>query len=326
MIEVEGLRKTYAVPVRGAGLGSAVRSLFRRQVETVVAVDGISFRIARGERVGFLGPNGAGKTTTLKILAGLLHPTAGRVEVAGHVPARRDDAYLRRIMLVLGQKQQLIWDLPPADTFELNRAVYDIERDAFEKRLAELTEILGLGDHVKKPTRQLSLGERMKCELVAALLHAPDVLFLDEPTIGLDVTAQADLRSFINRYCAEHGATLLLTSHYMEDVAAMCPRVLVIDKGSLVADEPLDTLTHRARPQKRLVLRLERPRGDVDLGPHVQVVSESAGELVLDVPRAEVSHAAERALRLLAVADLTIKDPPLEDVMRELFQKHKEPS
>src|SRR5262245_2763672 len=208
---------------------AAMRSLFRRKYETVVAVDNLSCSIAAGERVGFLGPNGAGKTTTLKVLSGLLHPTAGSVLVAGHLPKKRERAFLESITLIMGQKQQLMWDLPPAETFSLNAALYDVPRARFQETLKELTDLLELGPLVNKPTRQLSLGERMKCELAAALLHRPRVLFLDEPTIGLDVSMQASVREFIRTYNQRHGATVILTSHYMQDVTALCPRVIVID-------------------------------------------------------------------------------------------------
>src|SRR5215467_6820311 len=257
MIAVRELRKHYEVHQRAAGLGAAVRSLFHRPTTTVHAVDGISFDIAPAERVGFLGPNGAGKTTTLKVLSGLLHPTAGEVRVDGHEPRRREDAFLRKIMLVLGSKQQLLWDLPPQETFELNRAIYDVPRSAFEATMRELGDLLELGDIVRKPTRQLSLGERMKCELAAALVHQPKVLFLDEPTIGLDVSMQATVRAFIKQYNEKWGATLILTSHYMDDVAALCPRVIVIDKGKLSFDGALESLVQRVRPEKRVVLHLE---------------------------------------------------------------------
>src|SRR5262249_13329224 len=208
-----------------------------------------------GERVGFLGPNGAGKTTTLKILSGLLHPTSGTVKVAGYVPQQRDRNFLRRITLVMGQKQQLLWDLPPVETFAQNRAIYEVPRAAFNSPPRELEELLDLPAISKKPTRQLSLGERMKCELAAALLHRPDILFLDEPTIGLDVSMQLGVREFIRRYNERWGATTLLTSHYMDDVAALCPRVIVIDKGRLFYDGDLRLLAQTLRPDKSIVLR-----------------------------------------------------------------------
>src|SRR5438270_620426 len=230
-ISVTDLQKVYKVHKRPPGMRAAMRSLFVRHYDEVRAVDKIGFKIEPAERVGFLGPNGAGKTTTLKMLAGLLHPTAGEIEVAGHVPFRRSTEFLERVTLVMGQKQQLLWDLPPSETFEMNRAIYGIAPGAFRETVKELTDLLELGPLVGKPTRQLSLGERMKCELAAALLHRPDVLFLDEPTIGLDVSMQSTIRTFIQAYNERNGATIMLTSHYMEDVQALCPRVIVIHRG-----------------------------------------------------------------------------------------------
>jgi ABC-2 type transport system ATP-binding protein len=321
MIRVEDLRKHYRVHKRPPGLGAAFRSLFHRTYETVKAVDGISFTIEAGERVGFLGPNGAGKTTTLKCLAGLLHPTAGRVEVGGFVPFRRDEAFLKSIMLVLGQKQQLLWDLPPSETFELNRAIYEIDDARYEKTLKELTELLELGPLISKPTRTLSLGERMKCELAAALLHGPKHLFLDEPTIGLDVSMQTTIRAFIKRLNEQTGATLLLTSHYMEDVLALCPRVIVIDKGVLAYDGSLDNLVRSVRPEKRVVLRLSEAAAPEALASLPKVVSSELGQVVLQLPPADVRDAVAHALRVLPVHDLSVEDPPLEEVMGEFFAR-----
>src|SRR5450755_667402 len=258
VISVRSLHKHYTVHKRPPGLKAAFSSLFRRIPTTVKAVDGISFEIAAGERVGFLGPNGAGKTTTLKVLSGLLYPSSGEVSVDGHLPQRREDAFLKKIMLVMGQKQQLLWDLPPSETFALNCAIYEVPEPEFRRRMAELTELLELQELVNKPTRSLSLGERMKCELAAALVHGPKVLFLDEPTIGLDVSMQAIVRDFVKRYNEQNGATLILTSHYMEDVARLCPRVVVIDRGTIAYDGALDALVERTRPDKRIVLRFAR--------------------------------------------------------------------
>ena len=323
MIHVRALRKHYQVHERAPGVGAAFRSVFRRTYKTIAAVGGIDFDIAAGERVGFLGPNGAGKTTTLKVLSGLLHPTSGEVSVDGHEPRRREDAFLRKIMLVLGQKQQLLWDLPPSDTFELNRAVYDVPLPQFRETMRELEELLELGDLVKKPTRTLSLGERMKCELAAALVHRPKVLFLDEPTIGLDVSMQATVRGFVARYNERHGATILLTSHYMEDVQRLCPRVIVIDKGLLVYDGPLDQLVARIRPDKRIVFRFARPVDRSDLGAFGKVVRHDAGESVLDVHKDAVNRVVTQALAQLPVSDLTVENPPLEEVMSEVFARHR---
>ncbi len=319
MIEVSALTKHYRVHRRSPGVASALKSLFRRRYEVVRAVDGITFRVSPGERVGFLGPNGAGKTTTLKMLAGLLHPTSGEVRVAGHLPRRREPAFLKKVTLVMGQKQQLLWDLPPAETFAMNRAIYDIPRREFARTVEELTELLGLEDLLEKPTRQLSLGERMKCELAAALLHRPRVLFLDEPTIGLDVSMQATVRSFVRSYNERFGATVLLTSHYMDDVAALCPRVVVIDHGRLIYDGDLRELSLRIRPDKRVVVRLERPAAGGELSRFGEVLSASGTQAVIRVSASEVSGAVGRMLAALPVADLTVEDPPLEEVMSELF-------
>jgi viologen exporter family transport system ATP-binding protein len=323
MVSVQALRKHYTVHKRPPGLKAALGSLFRRIPTVVKAVDGITFEIARGERVGFLGPNGAGKTTTLKVLAGLLHPSSGEVRVDGHVPQRREDAFLKKITLVMGQKQQLLWDLPPSETFALNRAIYEVPEPQFRDTLAELTELLELGDLVNKPTRTLSLGERMKCELAASLIHRPQVLFLDEPTIGLDVSMQVVIRDFIKAYNERTGATLILTSHYMDDVAALCPRVVVIDKGQLSYDGTLDELVRRIRPEKRLVLRLDGPVDRAALEAVGRVVSTDAAGVVLQVAQDAVNAAVSRALATLPVHDLTVENAPLEEVMSELFAQSR---
>ncbi|MBI3180666.1 MAG: ATP-binding cassette domain-containing protein [Myxococcales bacterium] len=323
MISVRGLKKYYRVHQRPPGLKAALGALFHRPHVTVKAVDGISFDIRPGERVGFLGPNGAGKTTTLKVLSGLLHPSGGEVSVDGHLPRRREDAFLKKIMLVMGQKQQLLWDLPPAETFELNRAIYDVPREQYRRTLEELTSLLGLGELVQKPTRQLSLGERMRCELAAALIHKPKVLFLDEPTIGLDVSMQAAMRDFIKRYNEQHGATLILTSHYMDDVAALCPRVIVIDKGVLSYDGALDELVRHVRPEKRVVFRFAREVPQIALAELGKVVSVDSVSAVLQVRTEAVNSTVTRALSTLPVLDLTVENPPLEEVMSELFSRSR---
>jgi ABC-2 type transport system ATP-binding protein len=306
LIDVQHLTKEYRVHKREGGLGASIRSVFRRKYQTSRAVDDLSFSIAAGERVGFLGPNGAGKTTTLKVLSGLLHPTSGTAHVGGHDPRRRETAFLKLITLVMGQKQQLLWDLPPVDTFLMNRAIYDISKKDYDETVAELTRLLDLGELITRPTRQLSLGERMKCELVAALLHRPKVLFLDEPTIGLDVSMQASLREFIRGYNERFGATVLLTSHYMDDVTALCPRVIVIDKGRLTYDGDLRELVHRVRPHRRVMVR-----------------TKDGVEHVHAVPQNELAPTVARLVAEPGVADLTVEDPPVEEVMRELFNHER---
>ncbi len=320
---VQNLCKTYRVHERPPGLAAALKSVFRREYKELAAVRDLSFSVAPGERVGFLGPNGAGKTTTLKMLAGLLHPTSGEVSVAGFVPQRREAAFLRSITLVMGQKQQLIWDLPPAETFVLNRALYGVPEREAAATLAELEKLLDIAEVSRKPTRQLSLGERMKCELAAALLHRPQVLFLDEPTIGLDVSMQLAVREFIRRYNEKSGATVLLTSHYMDDVASLCRRVVVIDHGRLRYDGDLAELVRSLRPHKRVTLKLggaaDPAASREALERAGKVVELEAGRALLQVKQENLREAVGFLLGLEGVTDLTVEDPPLEEVMRELF-------
>jgi ABC-2 type transport system ATP-binding protein len=323
MIRARELAKHFKVHKRPPGFASAMKSLVHRTYDTVKAVDGVSFTIERGERVGFLGPNGAGKTTTLKVLSGLLHPTSGEVDVEGHVPFRRETALLGKITLVMGQKSQLIWDLPPAETYALNRAVFDVPRDEFDRTLKELTDLLELGSLLEKPTRQLSLGERMKCELAAALLHRPTTLFLDEPTIGLDVAMQVAIRDFVRSYNQRHEATVLLTSHYMDDVVALCPRVIVIDHGRLIHDGDLRGLIKQMDPDKRVSFTLVSPVADEEIAKLGTLISREAQRIVLRVTERDLGGVVSHLLELKA-GDLAIEDPPLEDVLRVMFGRGKE--
>ena len=316
-IRVAALRKTFNVPVREAGLKAAVKSLVRRETREVRAVDDIGFEIGAGEIVGFLGPNGAGKTTTLKMLAGLLYPTSGEALVLDHVPSKREPEFLRRITMVMGNRNQLQWDLPALDSYELIRAIYRLEPAAFQKTRDEFIELLDLGDLVNKPVRNLSLGERMKVEIVGALLHRPQVLFLDEPTIGLDVTMQKRIRSFVADYNQRYGATVLLTSHYMADVQALCRRVVVIHHGRILYDGDLTGLGTRFDATKTIGVTLKE--GTVDLSAYGQVLSSEDGRVTLRVSRADAPDVAGRLLRDLPVADLTIEDPPIEDVIERVF-------
>ena len=318
-IHVHDLRKTYVISEREPGIGAALRSLVRRQKKEVPAVDGISFELAPGEIVGFLGPNGAGKTTTLKMLSGLLHPVGGEATVLGHVPWKRERDFLRQITLVMGQRNQLVWDIPAADSFELNRAIYRIPAADYRRTLDELVALLDLEPLLRKPVRNLSLGERMKCEITAALLHRPQVVFLDEPTIGLDVTMQRRIRAFITEYNKRYGATVLLTSHYMTDVEALCRRVIVIHHGKLLFDGELSALVRRFTAQKTIMVRL----GDclADLSSYGEVVSCEVGMATLRVPTAETARVTARLLADLPVVDLTVEDPPIEDVIERVFSQ-----
>ena len=299
-----------------------VRDLTKR-FGAVEAVSGISFRVEPGEVVGFLGPNGAGKTTTLKMLAGLLYPTAGSVTVAGHNPVRRERAFLEAVALVMGQKMQLAWDLPAADSFLVHRAIYGIAPRVYRERLGALVEMLQLGTLINRPVRQLSLGERMKAEIVGALLHQPRVLFLDEPTIGLDVTMQKRIRSFVAEYNRRHGATVLLTSHYMADVQALCKRVIVIHHGSILFDGPLAGLADQFAAWKTIGVALEN--GQIDLGRYGEVLHRDGDWVTLRVPKAETSLVAARLLAEQSVLDLTIEEPPIEDVIELVFAQERAP-
>ena len=320
-IHVEALRKTFKVPVREAGLRAAVKSLVRRETREVRAVDDIGFEIGAGEIVGFLGPNGAGKTTTLKMLAGLLYPTSGEALVLGHVPSKREPAFLRRMTMVMGNRNQLQWDLPALDSYELIRAIYRLEPSDFRKTRDEFIELLDLGDLVNKPVRNLSLGERMKVEIVGALLHRPQVLFLDEPTIGLDVTMQKRIRSFVAEYNQRYGATVLLTSHYMADVEALCKRVIVIHHGQILFDGALASLANEFAAYKTIGVLLEN--GNAELDGYGEVISRDGDRAILRVPKAETSRVAARLLSEHEVLDLTIEEPPIEDVIEMVFAQSR---
>jgi ABC-2 type transport system ATP-binding protein len=321
MIEVRTLTKDYRVHERQPGLVGSLRSFVRRRYRIVRAVDAISFDIAKGEIVGFLGANGAGKTTTMKMLAGLLHPTSGAATVAGFTPKQRQRDFLCSITMVMGQKQQLVWDLPAEDTFLLNKAIYGVPEEDYRQRLADLSDMLELHDLRKRQVRKLSLGERMKCELAAALLHGPQVLFLDEPTIGLDVNMQQALRGFIADYNRRSGATILLTSHYMADVTALCRRIIVIDHGRLIFDGDLRALAERSAIAKILKLRFSTPQPRERLAAFGTVEGCDGLEAELRVPREAVTEVAARLLSDLPVADIGIEDVPIEEVIGRLFQQ-----
>lgn len=323
-VQVRDLKKHYAVHEKEPGLMGSLRSFVNRRTRLVEAVKGVSFDLAPGEVVGFLGPNGAGKTTTLKMLSGLLHPSGGSATVAGFEPRRREAAFLKQITLVMGQKQQLIWDLPALDSFLVNQAIYEIPDDQYRATMREFTEVLSLDGILKKQVRKLSLGERMKCELAAALLHRPKVLFLDEPTIGLDVNMQEAVRAFVRDYNERYGATVILTSHYMADVTALARRILVIDQGALVFDGDLAELAGQGSGGKTIKVQLRRPATPQALAPYGRVVSSDGMSAELSVPRAEVSARAARLLADFDVADLTVEDPPIEAVMAELFGRGRD--
>ncbi|MBD2580672.1 ATP-binding cassette domain-containing protein [Oscillatoria sp. FACHB-1406] len=319
IIEVENLSKTYPVAIKEAGFKATLTHFFRRQYRYIKAVQDVSFNIESGEVVGFLGPNGAGKTTTLKMLTGLVHPSSGTVRVAGYRPFRRQTPFLEKMSLVMGQKQQLLWDLPALDSLRINAAVYKISDRAFNERLGELTEMLSLQGKLEQPVRKLSLGERMKAELLAALLHQPQVLFLDEPTLGLDVNAQAAVREFLRTYNQRYQATILLTSHYMADITALCDRVLIIHQGQLMYDGKLDELLERFSPYSEVRVEFAHTLPREKLSDYAEIESIEGREVRFLVRREELTATVSRILAQTEVLDLSIGDSPIEETIGRLF-------
>ena len=323
VVEVKNLKKYYQVHKKEPGLAGSLKSLFVRKYEDVKAVNNISFNIEEGELVGFIGPNGAGKTTTLKCLSGLLYPTSGKISVLGFNPWERKAEFLKQIALVMGQKNQLWWDLPPMETFVLNKEIYEVPDEQFKKTLDGLVKLLEVEDILKIQVRKLSLGQRMKCELIAALLHSPKVLFLDEPTIGLDVVMQKKMRDFIKEYNRRYKATIILTSHYMGDVKELCQRVLIIDKGKLVFDGQLAEIVQKYADYKLISVILSKEVDPKILNGIGKVKEFNYPKLILTVKRNETSKLAAKVLEKLPVADLNIEEPPIEDIIRELFTGKK---
>jgi ABC-2 type transport system ATP-binding protein len=323
LIEVRDLTKAFRTYKKEPGFGGAVRGLFHRRYEQTVAVDKVSFAIEEGELVGFLGPNGAGKTTTLKMLSGLLHPTSGSARVLGYVPWERNDGYRRQFALLLGQKNQLWWDLPARESLELNSKIYGIPAAAFERTVAELTELLSIKEKLNVMVRELSLGERMKMELIASLLHQPKVLFLDEPTIGLDVVSQKIVREFLREYNALHKITIVLTSHYMTDIQELCRRVIIIDKGKIFFDGLLSEIIDRFADFKIVTMSwlLAASFPAVDLRQFGEVLQQTSNRIQLKVKRDHVIPVCKRLLDELPVDDIDIQEVPIEDVIRQIFAR-----
>jgi ABC-2 type transport system ATP-binding protein len=327
-IQVAGLTKAFRTYKKLRGFGGAVRGLFRRSYEQTVAVKDVSFSVEPGELVGFLGPNGAGKTTTLKMLAGLLYPTGGNAHVLGYVPWERDDGYRRQFALLLGQKNQLWWDLPAIESLELNAQIYGLARDAVERRIAEMTELLNVRDKLNVSVRELSLGERMKMELIASLLHEPKVLFLDEPTIGLDVISQKTVREFLREHNTKHRTTILLTSHYMADIQELCARVIIIDHGTIFFDGQLSQVVDRFADSKLVTIQCEGA-GNCSaerLAKYGEVLEQTPGSIRLKVKRERVIAVCKALLDELPVSDIDIEEVPIEEVIRRIFARQDEPA
>ncbi|HEX7655221.1 MAG TPA: ATP-binding cassette domain-containing protein [Verrucomicrobiae bacterium] len=323
VIEVNGLTKAFQTYKKQPGFRGAVKGLFHRQYEQTLAVNDVSFKIEPGELVGFLGPNGAGKTTTLKMLSGLLFPTGGTAKVLGHTPWERHDEYRRQFALVLGQKNQLWWDLPARESLELNAKIYGIPTERFEKTVGEMTELLGVKEKLNVSVRELSLGERMKMELIASLLHQPKVLFLDEPTIGLDVTSQKTVRDFIRRHNAQEKTTILLTSHYMADIQELCERVIIIDHGKLFFDGKLSEIVDRFADFKVVTIQCDAvgQRPAEQLARYGEVVEQTVEAIKFKVKRDRVIATCKALLDDMPVRDIDIQEVPIEDVIRQIFAR-----
>lgn len=320
-IHVKDLKKIYTAHKKAPGLLNSLKSIVKREKIEVPAVKGVSFDIEQGELVGFLGPNGAGKTTTLKMLSGILYPTSGEATVLGHVPWKREKEYQKQFSLVMGQKNQLWWDLPAMDSFHLNKVIYEVPDEQFHETVSHLSELLAVADVLDIQVRKLSLGQRMKCELIAALLHQPKVLFLDEPTIGLDVVSQQTIREFILEYNRKFNTTIILTSHYMDDVEALCDRVIIIDKGDLVFDDALESLLSDYTTHKILRLTFTEDVRKKDLEPFGAVREWSARHVVLEVPKVDQRTVARQVLDKLPVDDILIDEVNVEQVIRTIFEK-----
>ncbi|MGK7936164.1 MAG: ATP-binding cassette domain-containing protein [Xenococcaceae cyanobacterium] len=317
---VENLSKTYPVAVKEPGMKGTLNHFFHRTYRQIKAVQNVSFYIDTGEIVGFLGANGAGKTTTLKMLTGLIHPSEGKVTVAGYTPFRRQPQFLQKTSLVMGQKQQLLWDLPALDSLKINAAVYKIPDKIFQQRLEELTSMLSLAKKLTQPVRKLSLGERMKAELLAALLHHPQVLFLDEPTLGLDVNAQVAVREFLKEYNRKYNATILLTSHYMADITALCDRVMMIHQGQLIYDGGLEELLQRFAPCREVKVELAEVLPAEKLSQFGEIEAVEGQQVSFFVPREKLTQTISRIIAQLDILDLSVSEPPIEEVIGRLFQ------
>lgn len=317
-VELQGLTKTFRTYRKEQGIAGAIKGLIHRQYTETHAVDGISFEVEEGEFVGFLGPNGAGKTTTLKMLAGLLHPTSGKARVLGYTPWERRDGMKRQISLLMGQKNALWWDLPARESLELNRAIYEIPRADFQRSVDELTAMLDVRAQLDVMVRELSLGQRMKMELIAALLHRPKVIFLDEPTIGLDVESQQTVRNFLKEHNARNRTTILLTSHYMQDIETLCARVILIDHGKVMFDGPLNRIVEQLAATKIIRAKFSAPAVG-EFSAFGQILEQTADSLRIEVPRSQVAETCRALLDRASVADLTVTEPPIEEVIRRFF-------
>lgn len=318
---LSGLSRQYKVHEKASGITASLKSLIKRKWKTIDAANNISFEVEQGKIVGFLGPNGAGKTTTIKMCCGLLYPTSGEVKVLGYNPWKRENEFLKKITLIMGRRNQMIWDVPAIESYEFFRAIYGIDHTEYKKTLEELTDLFDLGPLLNKPVRNLSLGERMKCELTGALLHKPQVLFLDEPTIGLDVVAQYRFRQYIADYNKKYGATILLTTHYMGDVEELCQRVIFVDKGKLIFDGNIDGLAERFLPFKIIELRFSKGmHTDVDFTKFGEIHLQNEGQMTIRVPKKDTQQVVAHFMSNLQIEDVSVSNPPITDVVRYIYE------
>lgn len=322
-VQVNNLVKIYKTAEKEPGLTGSIKSLFHRKYNEIKAVNNVSFNVEEGELVGFIGPNGAGKTTTLKCLTGLLYPTSGQISVLGNNPWERKTEFLKNIAFVMGQKNQLWWDLPPMETFLLNKEIYEIDDHKFKETLADLSSLLDAGEILKTPTKKLSLGQRMKCELISSLLHKPRILFLDEPTIGLDVVVQKKLREFISHYNQKYKSTIILTSHYMKDVEALAQRVIIINTGKILYDGKLSNLVKKFSPYKLISVILRKPVDQKEILKLGKIKSYDFPKLSLSIKSKDANDVASQILSSLPVEDINIEEADIEDVIRLVFAKNE---